>query len=50
MNELYFYVIFKCVNGWFVGIRKKNNNKDSNDDNNSDDEGQDNYLFVLVNI
>lgn len=39
MNELYFYAIFKCVNGWPAGTRKKNNNKDSNDDNNSDDEG-----------
>lgn len=23
MNELYFYAIFKCVNGWPAGTRKK---------------------------
>ena len=39
MNELYFYAIFKCVNGWACRNKEKNNNKDSNDDNNSDDEG-----------
>lgn len=23
MNELYFYAIFECVNGWPAGTRKK---------------------------